>query len=174
MLLDRNDAALIVVDMQNAFCRDEGSIARIGFDNAMLKDAVPGCARLIAAARGAGVPVIHTRYVYRADYLDGGVLVNELMPELREQQALIAGSWDAEIVDELTPAPGEAVLDKNRPSAFIGTPLEACWRGWRQAADRLRRDHQLLRRDDRARREPARPDVLRRQRRNRGAGPCAA
>jgi ureidoacrylate peracid hydrolase len=129
MLLSKDAAALLVIDMQNGFCRDEGSIPRIGFDISMLKAAVAPCARLIAAARAGGVPVLYTRYVYRADYLDGGVLVRELMPQLKEQQSLIAGSWDAQIVDELAPAPSEAIIDKNRPSAFHGTMLESLLEG---------------------------------------------
>ena len=38
---------------QNGFCKDDGSMARIGLDIAMLKDAVPGCRRLIEGARAA-------------------------------------------------------------------------------------------------------------------------
>ena len=75
MLPTPGRTALLVVDMQNGFCKDDGSMARIGLDIAMLKDAVPGCRRLIEGARAAGVPVIYTRYVYRPDYADGGVLV---------------------------------------------------------------------------------------------------
>lgn len=129
MLLTSDATALIVIDMQNGFCRDEGSIPRIGFDITMLKAAIAPCARLIIAARRARVPVIYTRYVYRADYLDGGVLVHELMPQLKAQQALIQGSWDAAVVDELMPEPGDVVIDKNRPSAFHGTPLESILSG---------------------------------------------
>jgi ureidoacrylate peracid hydrolase len=129
MQLTPEGAALIVIDMQNGFCRDEGSIPRIGFDIGMLKGAIEPCARLIAAARRAGVPIIYTRYVYRADYLDGGVLVHELMPQLKDQQALIQGSWDAAVVDELAPQPHDVVIDKNRPSAFHGTPLESILSG---------------------------------------------
>ena len=43
---------------------------------------------------------------------------------MRESNALIAGSWDAEIVAELAPQPGDVVIDKSRPSAFYGTQLE--------------------------------------------------
>jgi ureidoacrylate peracid hydrolase len=123
--LGRDASALLVIDMQNGFCRDEGSIARIGFDIAMLKNAIAPCVRLVTAARRAGVPVIHTRYVYQPGHVDGGVLVDALMPQLRAENALVAGDWDSATIDELAPIDGETVIDKNRPSAFYRTSLDA-------------------------------------------------
>jgi ureidoacrylate peracid hydrolase len=120
-----DQAALLVVDMQNGFCRPGGSLARIGFDVSELAVAIEPCRRLLVAARGAGLPVIHTRYVYAPQHSDGGLLVDALMPELKAHGALLAGSEDASIVDELVPAEGETVIDKNRPSAFFRTRLDA-------------------------------------------------
>jgi ureidoacrylate peracid hydrolase len=122
--MNREATALIVIDMQNGFCRDEGSIPRIGFDIGMAKAAILPCARLLAAARDAGLPVIFTRYVYQPGHTDGGLLVDALMPELKAVDALVAGTWDMAIIDELSPREGEIVIDKNRPSAFFGTNLD--------------------------------------------------
>ena len=55
--------ALIVIDMQNAFCTDEGSVATIGLDISMLKAAVEPCRRLIDAARVAAVLSIRDIYL---------------------------------------------------------------------------------------------------------------
>jgi ureidoacrylate peracid hydrolase len=129
MLPNPSKSALIVVDMQNGFCFEGGSCDRIGLPVARLAPAIEPCARLVHAARAAGVPIIYTRYVYRADFSDGGMLANELMPALRECRALVAGSDDAEIVGELTPHDGDYVLDKNRPSSFYATPLETWLNG---------------------------------------------
>lgn len=122
-------SALVVVDMQNGFCFKGGSCDRIGLPVERLEPAIEPCRKLIEAARRAKVPVIYTRYVYRADFRDGGVLVDELMPALREHKALVVGSHDAAIVPQLTPQPGDYVLDKNRPSSFYGTPLESWLNG---------------------------------------------
>lgn len=124
MDIGRQQTALIVIDMQNGFCKPTGSVDRIGFDIGMLAAAIEPCRQVIALARAAAIPVIYTRYIYRADYADGGLLVHTLMPQLKEQQALIAGSWDADIVDELRPEPGDFIVDKNRPSSFYATGLE--------------------------------------------------
>lgn len=116
--------ALLVIDMQNGFCHPDGSFAGLGLDVSMCNAAIAPCARLVEAAHAAGVPVIYTRYVYRADYKDGGVLVQEVLPALAEVKSLAAGTWDAELVDELVPTDDDFVLDKNRYSAFYGTGLE--------------------------------------------------
>lgn len=121
--------ALIVVDMQNAFCTDEGSIAKIGLDITMLKAAVQPCRKLIEGARAAGVPVIYTRFIYRADYADGGVLVKYMMPDLGQSGHLSAGTHDIEIVDALAPQKDDYVVDKNRPSSFYATGLEPMLNG---------------------------------------------
>jgi len=121
--LEPDDAALIVVDMQNSFLEDGGSMDRMGFDVDRMKEALPGCVELVETAREAGIPVIFTRYVLEEDFSDGGVLL-DLMPEMAEAEALVEGSWDMEIVPELAPEPDDIVIDKNRPSSFIGTELD--------------------------------------------------
>ena len=129
MELTKERTALVVIDMQRAFLEDEGSLAQAGIDITGLKAAMEGCKRLLASARQAGIPVIHTRYVYRPDYADGGILVNYIMPQLREVDSLVAGTPDIEIVDELAPVDGETVIDKNRPSAFYATNIEPLLNG---------------------------------------------
>ena len=117
-------SALVVIDMQNGICHPDGSFVKLGLDSTMCEAAVTGCRALVDAAHEADVPVVYTRYVYRSDYRDGGVLVQELMPDLATVKSLAAGTWDAEIVDELRPTADDFVLDKNRPSAFYGAGLE--------------------------------------------------
>lgn len=125
--LDR--AALLVIDMQNGFCHPQGSVARGGAAVAACQAVVATVAELLDCARAAHLPVIFTRFVYRPDYADGGILIDELRPHLKDRRSLIQGEWDAEIVAELTPRPDEFVVDKNRFSAFYGTNLETILRG---------------------------------------------
>ncbi len=124
MTLTKERAALLVVDMQNGFLDDAGSMATIGLPVAELQRAIAGTNTMIVAAREAGVPVIYTRYVYMPDYSDGGIVPNLLVPAIKENNALAQGSWDAEILAELAPRPGDVIIDKSRPSAFYGTQLE--------------------------------------------------
>jgi ureidoacrylate peracid hydrolase len=126
--LNPRETALIVVDMQNGFIRDEGFMRKIGLDISRCQAIVPNLARLLNACRAAGVPVIFTRYVLRGDYKDAGLLL-ALFPGITQARGLVAGTWDAEIIDELAPSEGEWIVDKTRYSAFYNTNLEVILRG---------------------------------------------
>ncbi len=90
-------------------------------------NALPHIVRLLAAARAARIPVIHSTMRDAGDGLAGW------MDALHAQGAgTLAGhrSDDTlrrarEIVPEAAPLPGEAVIEKSAPSAFAFTPLVA-------------------------------------------------
>jgi ureidoacrylate peracid hydrolase len=124
MRLDTHRTALLVVDMQNAFCHPEGSLAKLGKDVSMCVAAVAPCRRLVDTAHAANVPVIYTRIVYRRDYRDRGIIPHEKRPMLKDVATCVAGTWDAALVDEFVPRPEDFVLDKNRPSAFFNAPTD--------------------------------------------------
>ncbi len=125
------DSALLVVDMQNGFLEPGGSFSRMGFDVEMLRPAIEGCVDLVEIARSVGVPVIFTRFVYQPGYADAGVTSRELFPGIRVSDGLAHGSWDADIIDGLTPIDGDFVVDKSRYSAFYGTRLQPLLTGLR-------------------------------------------
>ena len=132
--LAHDKTALVVIDMQNAFCHPDGSFAKMtagrGLSIEMCQQAIPGCQRLIEAARLAGLPIIFTRYIYHPNYVNGGVLLAKY-PEMRDLGSLAAGSWDADIIEQITPGPDDFVIDKSRYSAFYGTRLEPVLNGLR-------------------------------------------
>ena len=76
-------------------------------------------ARVIAAARESGVPVIHTRVVYGSDGLDGGLFIRKV-GALRQ---LIGDNPMNQIMPEVAPRDDELVLVKQYASAFFGTTL---------------------------------------------------
>jgi ureidoacrylate peracid hydrolase len=115
--------ALIVIDMQNAFCREDGSMNKVGLGYENAAAVVEPVVRLLDAARAAGLPIFHTRYSLNADYSDAGLL-NERYPGMRDTGAMVRGTWDNAIVEELEPFESEHVIDKTRYSAFIGTDFE--------------------------------------------------
>ncbi len=117
--LDISRSALLMIDMQKGFLDPNSSLYIAG-----APDTIPTCARVLASARGAGMPVVHIRREYAFDgsdvepvrrkiWLDGG------RPLCRE------GS-DPSSIDappELTACEGELVLIKPRFSAFFQTNL---------------------------------------------------
>ncbi|HSF65520.1 MAG TPA: isochorismatase family cysteine hydrolase [Paracoccaceae bacterium] len=122
--------ALIVIDMQRDFIEPGGFGAALGNDVTPLQAIVPGVARLLAVARGAGMPVIHTRECHLPDLSDCPPAKRlRGAPSLRigdpgpMGRILIAGEPGADIVPDLAPLPGETVIDKPGKGAFHATPL---------------------------------------------------
>lgn len=119
-----NHTAVLAIDLQRAFCSDDGSVARQGIDVSPCRAAAEQCLKLVAAARPAGLPVIWTRMMFRPDYADGGQLIHELRPGIKESGGLQAGTPDVELIDGADVRPEDVVIDKCRFSAFIGTTLD--------------------------------------------------
>lgn len=130
MTFDPATTALIVIDMQRDFIEEGGFGATLGNEVAPLQAIVPTTARLIAAARQAGLAVIHTRECHAPDLSDcPPAKRNRGSPTLRigdpgpMGRVLIAGEPGAGIIPELAPMAGELVLDKPGKGAFYKTSL---------------------------------------------------
>jgi biuret amidohydrolase len=114
--------AMIVVDMQNDFVQ-EGAPIEIPRARAM----VPRLNRLLDVCRAHEIPVIYIHHVIRGGDIDAGRLADH-HEVIRNNQAIIAGTRNVEIYEELRPHPGDLVVAKPRYSAFYGTDLEAILR----------------------------------------------
>jgi ureidoacrylate peracid hydrolase len=82
-----------------------------------LGEVVNECRQLLAAGRAAGIPVIYTRAVHRADGADATSRMRRLVDSLTREGAfpLLEQSADsAEIMDEVAPEPGDFVIEKLR------------------------------------------------------------
>jgi nicotinamidase-related amidase len=121
--------ALLVVDMQNGFCHPEGSFSRLGMGLEDAETAVHNAAIAVRQARSAGVPVVFTRHLYRPGRADEGPALSGTSSALAGIDGLAAGTWDAEVVDELGCGPQDLVVDKVRFDAFQWTSLEPLLRG---------------------------------------------
>ena len=107
--------ALIVVDMQNDFVKEGGTL--------VVPDAegtIPAIQSLLALARGSGMKLVFTQDTHGQDDPEW-----TMWPEhVRED------SWGWRIVDELAPQEGELVIRKVRYDAFYGTHLDHFLRLW--------------------------------------------
>jgi nicotinamidase-related amidase len=120
---------LLVVDMQNGFCHPDGSFARIGMGLEGADEAVRNAAVAVGQARQGGLPVIFTRHLYRPGRADEGRALTRNSPALAGVDGLAAGSWDAEVADELKCTGSDLIVDKVRFDAFQWTSLEPLLRG---------------------------------------------
>lgn len=83
------------------------------------RECLASAARVLAVARGNGVPVVHTRVEFAPDGSDGGVFVHKV----RALEHLFGGGPMSELMPEVAPVEGELVLTKQYASAFFGTSL---------------------------------------------------
>ena len=138
--IDLKRSAVLVVDMQNAFVKTGGMLDLVGADISDAASVIQVNETLLTAARKAGVEVIYLAMTYKPDLSDAGgpaspnyhkELGLKLMRERPEYSGklLIDGTWDWQIVDELTPQDGEVIIRKTRYSGFTGTNLDNYLRG---------------------------------------------
>jgi nicotinamidase-related amidase len=131
-LVDPRHAALVLVDMQRDFLDPDGALGRLGVDLRMYPAMRPRLARLLHAAREAGVLVVHVQMTTlpgRASDSPAQLRFNLRMhaavraggPALRYAQL---GTPGREFVEECQPLPDEFVVPKWRSSAFFGTNLD--------------------------------------------------
>ena len=113
--VDLATTAVLVINMQNDFVKEGG--------NLLVPDAeatIPPIKRLLDLARGNRM-----RIVYCQDTHHQGDAEWRTWPEHCRE-----GSWGWEIISELAPAAGDAVVPKLRHDAFYGTSLDELLRGW--------------------------------------------
>jgi ureidoacrylate peracid hydrolase len=122
-MIDLTSSALLVVDMQNAFCHREGSYTKRGFSLVNIDSTILNVNRLIETFHKYDRLVIFTRSAFVPDYSDAGLLP-ELNPNFLSAKGLVDGSWDAQIIDSLEPLSNDPVITKKSYDAFYGTELD--------------------------------------------------
>ena len=125
---DLEKTALVIIDMQRDFCAAGGFGEALGNDITPTKSIIPNVQRVLLKAREVGMKVIHTREGHRPDLTDlqpakkrRSTSIGEMGPMGR---ILIRGEYGHDIVDELKPIEGEAIIDKPGKGAFYQTDLE--------------------------------------------------
>ena len=99
-LLDIRKTALMVVDMQNAFCHKEGTLGISGVDTDHLRSVVEPLRTLVKRCQAVNMPVLWTlQEHFPVDHRRGRKRLPTHTSKRKRVSALV-GTWDAEIIDE--------------------------------------------------------------------------
>jgi gluconolactonase len=129
LTLDPDRCVLIIQDLQNDVMIEGGAFADTGApQHAKAQNVVENVKALAETCRSKGIPVLHVHYIVE----DGspGLKVNApLFAGVKDNNALVRGTWGAAPAEGLEPQEGDFVVEKMRMNAWEGTRLESLLKG---------------------------------------------
>lgn len=128
--LDPARTALVLIEYQNEFTSDggvlHGAVAPVMQKTGMLANTVA----LVDAARAAGVTIMHAPITFAPGYGELSRHPYGILKGVVDGNAFVKGTWGAAIVDDLTPAEDDILIEGKRGlDTFASTNLDFILRG---------------------------------------------
>jgi nicotinamidase-related amidase len=128
--LDPARTALVLIEYQNEFVSEGGvlhnAVAPVMDKTGMLANTVA----LVDAARAAGVTVMHAPITFAPGYGELSRHPYGILKGVVDGNAFVKGTWGAAIVDDLTPAENDILIEGKRGlDTFASTNLDFILRG---------------------------------------------
>lgn len=110
--LNSKSTALVVVDMENEFCKPGGKL----YHSEVVDEVIPTLQRLLRRAREAEVQVIFVQSVRHPNSPE--------FVRFGQIPILLKGTWASQLIEELSPRTGEPVIEKNTHDCFHKTDMD--------------------------------------------------
>lgn len=129
-ILNPAHTALLIVDMQNDGCLDNGWFAQNGKDVTHIQQIFPQLEKLLQSARSSDVMRVFVEQTTLPHNLSDppAWLYFKTRDGRTRTDYTIDGTWGQQTIDLLKPTEGEVIIRKNRPSAFFRTNLDVVLR----------------------------------------------
>jgi len=111
--LEAAKTLLLIIDMENENAHPAGAL----YIGEPVRKIIPKIAALRARMRAAGGRVAHTQSVRSPEALEFTIFKNTVRK--------LEGTWGAEIIDELKPAPDEPLIVKHTHDCFYRTEMDS-------------------------------------------------
>ncbi|MCA0436959.1 MAG: cysteine hydrolase [Austwickia sp.] len=125
MSIDPQRTALVLIEFQNDFTTEGGTLHGAVKDVMASTNMLDNTVALAERARAAGATVVHVPISFKPGY---GEITNTpygILAGVVESQSFLAGKWGSEIVEVLTPAADDIVVEGKRGlDAFASTNLD--------------------------------------------------
>jgi ureidoacrylate peracid hydrolase len=119
----RPGCALVIIDVQNDYCHDNGALNKFGRKVSDIRRIVPRLKQVVEKARQTQIPVVHVRMASDERAKSDAYLEHRSRRSGADRGVCREGTWGADFY-EIEPRPGEPVVTKSRYSAFVKTNLE--------------------------------------------------
>jgi nicotinamidase-related amidase len=125
MAIDPSKTAVLLIEYQNEFATEggvlHGAVAEVMKRTEMLANTT----RVVERARKKGATIMHAPITFAPGYHEIGSHPYGILKGVVDGKAFVKGTWGAEIIDSLAPAPGDIVIEGKRGlDTFASTNLD--------------------------------------------------
>ncbi|MGQ9458656.1 MAG: cysteine hydrolase family protein [Anaerolineae bacterium] len=123
--MNPKETAVVLIEFQNEFCKPGGGLYEAVKDVIEKNQTIPNTVDLVQKARAKGVLILHIPIFFDEGYPELSEASYGIFQAVKDGKTFRKGTWAAQIIDELTPQPGDVVVEGKRSvDAFTSTNLD--------------------------------------------------
>ncbi|MBV9351925.1 MAG: cysteine hydrolase [Mycobacterium sp.] len=125
MSIDPKTTAVVLIEYQNDFASEGGALHKAVSEVMEKTDMLGHTRRVVEAARTAGATIMHAPITFTEGYGEITQHPYGILKGVVDGHAFVKGSWGAAIVDDLTPADSDILIEGKRGlDTFASTNLD--------------------------------------------------